>query len=459
MRMIIGLLEGNEQRAAAMTAWLRDHFPKCVVQVWPDNLAMGQCLEDLAQEVVLVSLNPDQIVSHHLLDAFMAHALEQAVEKLFARRKPTFPVIFHAAGKATEHLASILHERGWKTARATPSSDQEGITPQWQSVVRGLLFPSASRQLRCRADEGFPFQVSKLIQRLIASPLPSRMEAAPKEEDALRRWLRRILRKSRWLAAYIHWLRVETGTIRFQGPLPQTADAIVNEGLANVDFSLLASLVLSPIALFHLHDRIREEKPAAWRSPRPGPEAATVLPLTLILGVAEARQKAAAADDASDCRRFTSDVWFTEEGRTYRGKVQWNCQQTSTRSECYLRLKFAGLQRCSLAGRLTTPKLIVRSPRGDGPRERSQPPWREVVPLTWKPRKGVLVSAWTLVPISPHQAVELEVSLAPSDNDFATSAGRTYEDDTHSDEPRGTRPLGRPPNPANGRPDRLCHHR
>jgi hypothetical protein len=422
MAKTIVLLEDDERRVAAMTAWLGDRFPAYTVRTWANSQALCQSLEDIWQDVVLISLDHDLAVETED-GRFVDQGSGQEVADYLARREPAFPVILHSSnGEAVVRMDQVLRQRGWQTTRVLPVNDLAWVASAWWPAVRQLLVSAAGKDLRLRPVGKFPFRVSKLVRRLAS--------LAPVEEHLLRRWLRYVLVKMPRLIAYVNWLRAQVGTFRhLELPARERADAVVAGGLQALGRDDLTRLALNPIALFHFHDRVREEKPAAWRSvpaarSQPAPILAAMLTI-LLLRVGRAHRVFPTGQDVSGHEVFDSELTLEWSGQTYRGKLHWNWKREGERDECYLRVELEGLRDTALAAPLKAPTLIVRSPTLSG-HEGSGRAWREEVPLTWDNERGALVSAWRLVRTTPHDSVELELSLGPSSS--AQAARRTHED-------------------------------
>ncbi len=174
----------------------------------------------------------------------------------------------------------------------------------------------------------------------------------------LRRWLRSVVVRLPRLVAYVDWLRAEVATFScLELPPEDVVSNIVRAGLKGLQRHWLVWLALNPVALFHLHDRIREEKPA-WLRRRRSP---AVLPLVLGLKTGKARQVGAAADDASGYAVFSSQLHLSIAGRTYKGQLRWNWKATETTNECYLRAELLGVGDSPLATQSKAPTLVVHA--------------------------------------------------------------------------------------------------
>ena len=424
MAKIVVLLEDDERRAAAMAARLRDRFPAYSVRVWSNSRELCEALPEIWDDVALISLDHDLAVESgddgRLVD--QGDGLE--VAEHLARRDPTFPVLLHSTnGDAVERMDRLLRKRGWETARVTPFNDLEWIHQAWWPAARRFLVHAPGEDLRLRSAGVFPYRVSELVRRLIAAGDAAELAAA--EERLLRRWVRYVLMRTPRLIAYVDWLRGEVSPFpHLELPAPAVADAVITGGARRLERGGLARLALNPVALFYFHDRIREERPPAWRSPKvPEP------PLVIRLWVGEAMQMLATGGDASGYRVFHSDLELPWAGRTYRGKLRWNWKAEGGQDESYLRVELEGLRENSLAARLKAPTVIVRSPAPPKVEAVGPPPWREEIPLVWDRAGGALVSAWRLVRVAPGP-VELELTTKPTSSAEAAvgPTGSRYDD-------------------------------
>lgn len=454
------VLEDDAGRTERMRAWA-DRFPGVVPRFWTNSGELCRDLLKLWPDVVLVSLDHDLGLEPDGDGRLVDQGSGMEVAELLAGRRPEFPVAFHSTNsRAVDQMDALLTGRGWQTARVTPFDDLAWIDREWWPTVRRLLTQPAAAAARPKPPGHLPFRVEELLREVIAA---GRQGGDPDLSTAdarlLRRWVRYVVPRVSRLVAYANWLRGELKLFpRLRNPSAAVADVLLDGGPNALPLADLVPLALDPVALFHLHDRVREERPVAWRDGGP-----VVLPFEpLRMHVGPPHQKAAvAAPLEPDPRRPAAtgpaagytpakspqvepDVYFRSvdlpyEGQTYQGTLTWDADRQS--GQRYVRLRFNAPRRSPLAGVIANPKLIVRYARFEGANPR--PEWRAEVPLTWHAKRGKLVSSWYPVPFTKDDPIELELSLS-SIGPAKAAAARCDDDATSS-------PLaGRPCPAANG---------
>src|SRR5262245_33208529 len=140
-RKIIGVLEDNPERVAAMAAWLDDRFGMYEHLITADPRRLLDLVHRRADDVLIVSLDHDLFEA---VDAGDDPTGMQVVDELVAR-PPAFPVIVHSSNaQAARTMVQRLKRRHWTVVSVMPIEDTAWIGREWYYELRRLIHDRAA---------------------------------------------------------------------------------------------------------------------------------------------------------------------------------------------------------------------------------------------------------------------------------------------------------------------------
>ncbi len=414
-QLCIVLLEDDVRRAAAMQRCLEDRFPQYLTVIFSRAQELCGWLDQHFEDVLLMSLDHDLALETLPDGRMLDGGVGLEVAEYLARRSPRFPVILHSTNSdGAARMEAALNESGWSTRRVIPYDDLAWVAQSWRQVVRDALVALATPN---PAAAPVPPRTAALLTRL-RTTLPGGPQAlTPPDQDRLLRWLTRVLRRSQVLVGYVRWLQERATPFPDLELLPwERVRRVLRHGLHELAPEALVRLAFNPVALYDLHDRIQERRPAAWRRRETKPD---VLPIKARPGRSHKSRpsqprlvKSVASPYGNSFQVFISDLLLTgADGPRLEGALEWNCKSEGSNRECYLRVRIPAQEGLTtqFPSRRHPPSAILRTAPEREPKSGFRE-WREEVPLCWDDQ-GNLVSAWLSAPVSTEDELDVVLTL------------------------------------------------
>jgi hypothetical protein len=263
--MFIVILEDDQRREDAMRRCLGATLPQYQPKVFCNSRELCSWLDENLENVILLSLDHDLAVTALPDGRLVDQGTGLEVARHLARHPSRFPVVLHSSNsERVARMGSVLRKAGWQTHRVVPFNDLAWVRREWRTCVRdavvGLAAPSP------RPVPGVPPRVAALLQSLGPRLAASEVGLEAAEDRLLCRWLTHALKGTRRLMGHVNWLRDNQPHIPGVELLSwQRVRQVLRSGLRALGPDELVELAFNPVALFELHDRIRDRRPPWWR--------------------------------------------------------------------------------------------------------------------------------------------------------------------------------------------------